>query len=67
MRFPGIRIERRILMIGEMMTFNRGSFPKIGKIRASRRRKPNLFKKISTSRAFFKGKSPIKIFPPSKG
>lgn len=67
MRFPGIKIERRILMIGEIITFIKGSLPKIGKIRASKMINPNLFKKTSTSWAFLEGKSPTRILPPSKG
>ena len=67
MRFPGIRIEIRILIIGDIIVFIRGSFPKMGKIKAIKIIKPNLFRKISTSWAFFEGRSPTRILPPSSG
>lgn len=67
MRFPGIRIDLRILMIGEIIMFIKGSLPNIGKINPIKIINPNLPKKISTSRAFLEGRSPTKIFPPSRG
>jgi len=54
-------------MIGEIITFIKGSLPKIGKISPIKIKNPNLFKKISTLWASFEGNSPIKILPPSKG
>lgn len=67
MRFPGIKIDFKILIIGKIIVFIKGSFPKMGKISPIKIRNPNLFKKMSTLWASLEGRSPTKIFPPSKG
>ena len=41
--------------------------PKIGNIKKSKIIEPQRVKKIFTSLAFFSGRSPIRIFPPSSG
>lgn len=53
--------------MGKITRLRIGVPPKTGKIKKKRRITPNLFKKRSTPRAFWGGRSPIRILPPSKG
>lgn len=65
--YHGMRRTKNKLITGEINCDIKEEPPKLGRIKIKRRIVPNLLKNFSTSYAYFFGKIPTKILPPSKG